>query len=379
MARYPSLVALLLAVACDGSPTRRESLSAAALPQWRLDSVPLYVLGGPAASPAEIWTNFGDVARFDSGTLIIGDTYTGEVRLFDRSGKHVQTLGGRGDGPGEFREMWGVYLAPDDTVWAIDNPTGRIHAFKDGTYQRTMRIERIGLAGMMGSRPVGLATKPPTGPVDALGRPRRDPGLIRDAAYLLVQDEHGNDADTLAEVLRSESYLSTARNWETPLLARSSYIAVGRNFVAKGDGADTLVVVFGARGDTLGILPVAAITGEAFSKLVEARRASRLAQGRTAEEIAAIKAMLDQMPPVDRITDITALVAGADGNIWVRRVFLPQDSVAEWRVFSASGTAVASARIPVGYRLRHISGDEVIVSYRDDTDVTRVALFRILR
>jgi hypothetical protein len=154
---------------------------------------------------------------------------------------------------------------------------------------------------------------------------------------------------------------------------------VGSSFVAKGDGGDTLVVVLGERGDTLGTIHVAPITGDAFNTLVSARREYRVAQGGSAAEVTGIKAMLEEMPLADRLTDISALVAADDMHVWLRRVFLPNDSIAEWRVYSATGAAVAKLQIPTRYRLRHISNNGVVATYRDETDVTRVALFRVLK
>ena len=71
----------------------------------------------------------------------VADYQSGEIRVFDREGNFVQTIGRRGEGPGEFRVLAGVVWDRGSSVlWAVDAGGRRFNVF-----------DRAGL---------GLATQP---------------------------------------------------------------------------------------------------------------------------------------------------------------------------------------------------------------------------
>ena len=80
--------------------------------------------GGPDA--------FGDAAfaTVDAlDRLWIVDSQANEVRVFDGEGRFVRTVGGRGEGPGEFMGLGGVLHGPDGEMWAEDDLLDRYEIF----------------------------------------------------------------------------------------------------------------------------------------------------------------------------------------------------------------------------------------------------------
>lgn len=92
----------------------------------------------------DVFGTIKDFAVDDKGAIHIVDVQALEIRVFDRDGRHRYTMGGPGRGPGEFRNIWGITLAPDGKLWVLDNRLARWSIFDrtgafDRTYHRPMR------------------------------------------------------------------------------------------------------------------------------------------------------------------------------------------------------------------------------------------------
>ena len=67
--------------------------------------------------------------------IYVLDYVTQEIYVFDSEGGFVRTLGGQGDGPGEFRNALGPAIGPGDTLWVGDQRAPRYSIFgPDGTF-----------------------------------------------------------------------------------------------------------------------------------------------------------------------------------------------------------------------------------------------------
>ncbi len=67
-----------------------------------------------------------------SGRLFVADNVSQQIYLFDAQGHALDTLGGHGEGPGEFKMgLWGLAYAPStDVLYAFETISNRIHAWK---------------------------------------------------------------------------------------------------------------------------------------------------------------------------------------------------------------------------------------------------------
>ncbi|NBC02314.1 MAG: 6-bladed beta-propeller, partial [Bacteroidetes bacterium] len=61
----------------------------------------------------------------EEGTIYIADRASKQIKLFDEEGNHLNNLGGRGRGPGEFQDMEWMELAPGGDLVFMDR--GRLH------------------------------------------------------------------------------------------------------------------------------------------------------------------------------------------------------------------------------------------------------------
>ena len=87
------------------------------------------------------------VAADSRDNIFILDYLTQEIHVFDAEGGFLRTLGGQGEGPGEFRDALGPAIAPGDTLWVADQRAPRYSLFgPDGTFIGT-RIRRGAASG----------------------------------------------------------------------------------------------------------------------------------------------------------------------------------------------------------------------------------------
>lgn len=84
-----------------------------------LNADAVLALGADAEGP-ELFGSIMDVAVDDQGNIFVFDVQGQEVHVFDRDGAFVQVVGGRGDGPSEFRSANGIEASADGRLLVSD-------------------------------------------------------------------------------------------------------------------------------------------------------------------------------------------------------------------------------------------------------------------
>ncbi|MCY4571728.1 MAG: hypothetical protein OXF01_02910 [Gemmatimonadetes bacterium] len=69
---------------------------------WRLTPDPLLTIGVVAGEPEYEFSYVVGAFRLAPDTIVVLDDDAGELRFYDGLGNHIRTVGGRGEGPGEF-------------------------------------------------------------------------------------------------------------------------------------------------------------------------------------------------------------------------------------------------------------------------------------
>lgn len=87
---------------------------------WTLSAEPEVRIGSPDASGPDQLHQVRDAAFLPGDRIAVVNGQTDEVRIFDMDGTHVWTLGGTGEGPGEFTQPWKVYPGPADSLLVVD-------------------------------------------------------------------------------------------------------------------------------------------------------------------------------------------------------------------------------------------------------------------
>ncbi len=65
------------------------------------------------------------------------------IQRFDKNGSYLQTIGGRGQGPGEFEDPMSIHVDLKDNIYLCDVRRRNLHVFeKDGKFKETIRLTR---------------------------------------------------------------------------------------------------------------------------------------------------------------------------------------------------------------------------------------------
>ncbi len=84
--------------------------------------------------------NVGAIAVDSEENIFVLDGGECRIQKFDKNGIFLQTIGQKGQGPGEFEQPGGLFLDSEDLIYARDSLRRIIHIFgKDGRYKRTIK------------------------------------------------------------------------------------------------------------------------------------------------------------------------------------------------------------------------------------------------
>ena len=110
---------------------------------WQLTAA--FRLGSVEGNGPDVFARIIAIEADQAGHVYVLDNVAQEVRVFDRTGEYVRTLGRPGEGPGEFRGANGMGWGPDGLLWVVDQRLNRFTSF-DST------------GALVGSRRVPMST-----------------------------------------------------------------------------------------------------------------------------------------------------------------------------------------------------------------------------
>ncbi len=149
-ARAMTAVAILLAAACGGGDGSADSGVLPDVPTFE-GTIDLEI-GEFEGDDPYLFTYIGHVATDEQGRIIVADTRTSEIRVFEPDGRFAYRFGGPGEGPGELTDPSFLEFGPDDGLWVREST--RFSAFSldsaGAEFQRVVRSPNVGMVGVMG-------------------------------------------------------------------------------------------------------------------------------------------------------------------------------------------------------------------------------------
>ncbi|HEX2168146.1 MAG TPA: hypothetical protein VHG09_13010, partial [Longimicrobiales bacterium] len=213
------------------------------LPTWSVDSTPALDLGGLGGSEEVVLFRVTGAYRLSDGRVVVADGGSSELKVFDDEGALTGTIGGPGEGPGEFRRLSYVGLLPGDSVVVWDMGQARLTVFgPDGVRARDFHIgatpesPRSSVSGVFAD-----GSMLSRGFIDLGGRV--PDGLERHRSAVLHLTPAGMLADSIGIIPTGETYFRAFEggfSFYTPPFARTTEVVASgdRVHVADSDRAE---------------------------------------------------------------------------------------------------------------------------------------------
>ena len=337
---------------------------------WRIGSEPAVTIGTAGGDPAYELFGVGGVMRLADGRIVVANAGTGELRLYDSAGVHLESWGGRGDGPGEFGAMapGGVEPWPGDSLMATDSFSSRISIFSaDGTFGRVLRLQG-GYRRVVGPLPDGRVFA-----ATLTSFERGEPGtseLIRpDLEYGILQADGSVQRD-LGAYRGSELYLvNTAGGPPFPRpypFNRRAFAFVWGDLVVITTNDCYEIRAYRADGSLVRIV----------RREHEARAPTRAdlrdyVARQNPDRPDALDAVAD-MPLVEAFPAFARVLVDRLGYLWIEEYRLPGETHRLWTVFDPEGRALGLVEMPGSFAAWKIGEDYILGTRQDELDIEYV-------
>lgn len=354
-----------------------------AVSQWRLRTEPAVRIGVVEGDSVYQLFNARSAYRRPDGSLVVANSGSREIRFYDGTGRHLRSVGRRGQGPGEYGYLRWARPYRGDSMVSLDGTTTRITVSDaQGRYARSFTPEAPG------ERPIAYVV-----------------GIFPDGSFLA---QYGERAATSQDSTRVERPAISYGLW-TPdgAFVREVRAFSGEDQFIRADGRSvsvaplpfgrqTTVAVF---GDHVLVAENSAPEISLFDqdgRLVRIVRApwarpplsDRDAQAHRQEQLASIeptpfadlqRASIRATPYPELLPFYGEVVVDADRNIWVQGPPTPGRNTDRWLVFSEAGTYAGWIAIPRSLRVTQIDSDAIVGIATDDLGVQYVEVYPIER
>lgn len=324
----------------------------------------------------------GVSARFHpNGSLWILERVTREIRVFDpASGGHLFTFGGRGDGPGEFRQSWLLGFDAEGSAYVYDYRHRRLSVFSEGgELQRSQELpSSLGIAprplhvNRMGTL-LGQITQ-------ALERTPADGSTMQDTLRTWTMPLDGTAPALVSQTPGALWYFHGGAQVVVPHADGSLRgFRDGRVYVTDHTGKASYSV-YGPAGLERRVEIDRAprrIDGLSATEFVEQLRRVRASESR----VEFYEKHLSDMPIPEAQRAWDALVVTDEGGAWLLRAgdteaatagVPPEDRA--WDVFDAEGVFVGPIRLPANVSPVQVSGQSVLTIVGDEMGRSTVAI-----
>lgn len=348
---------------------------------WRIGPEPLLSIGQVEGEEPYLFERVFGIEMLSDGRIVIGDDGAKELRVFDQQGNHLETWGGRGEGPGEFGgiQLWGMARLPGDSimVWGFLWPELTVFG-PDGQFARRFIPERA----QWDSRGRMRHLVPSTVSGDGLILANQDilymhPGLVE------VWDAGGELRGSLGEHPGQEVIRHGGRDTDPVMFARYAFrrswgdlfiINTNHRYEFRAfalDGSLARIVRLDHELRTPTRAHVAAYTDEELS-WISSERADRLAERRRE---------LRDMAVAEHLPAFSFVSTDALDHLWVYEYEAPGEETPDAlvTVFDPEGRALGYFEIPEGMFVYEAGEDYILGKVRDELGVETVHIWSLDR
>ena len=358
---------------------------------WRIGTQPSVSIGEFEGDDPYILHEANDAVMLPDRRVVVANTATDEIRLYDAEGLHQTTWGGTGGGPAEFQALAGIALWPGDSILAWEprrSSSGRADPWGGSVFDlvgnlgRSFRIEsgdghglepRVVLASgeILGRRTTGGA----------------EDGYWRmEAAYSLV------DGDGVAGTsFGTHPGLEGFRGVYGGVMLQVARMAFSRG-LHEAEWEGTLVIATDDRYE----LRAYRKSDGALAKLVRREHSTRaptraevveamldafIRAEQPEEVIEMFRPAYDEAPIVEAFPAFRTVLADALGHLWVKE-YTPPDierPAQLWTVFDPEGRVLGFVETPSELEVFEIGADYLLGRATDEIGIERIQVWELER
>lgn len=345
---------------------------------WQIGLDPTLVIGALGSSPEESLYQPQGIAYLSDGRVAVADGGLGRSRVsvFSAGGHHLRTLGGTGDGPGEFRWVTSLRAGPDDSLYAFDAQLQRLTVFSaDGLLARTASFRiPTSVVGSDGLFSVGRLS-------DGVwvGRGMESvsaavPGEIRRDTVAVGLLDGGLRGFRPLEYLPGlmTTRIADGRFGAPPFTPRVLDAAWGRCVFVTATETPS-ISVYSSTGQLVvrfdGPGKPRPVTQQHLDSLLEsrARDASEVTKSR-------VRQWIEESTHPDRLPYFNQMLVDEWGQLWLQVYEPPNGPGTRWLVISQSGRELGTAILPERIRVFAVSRVGVLLTRSGEFDEPRVEL-----
>ena len=315
--------------------------------------------------------------RLKDGRVVIADGGSSLLRFYDESGRHSLSVGGQGEGPGQFRWLYTVALLSSESLVTYDGILHRATIFDvNGNIGRTTPIERRGgllvVGALQDGSLVGMR-------LDALIG-RFGPGVSVDSGDYVAYGLDGA-VDTIARFPRFEVFFHEGRPSVLDALAlgRTAYGATGDDRVYLGWNDSYEIGSYSRAGKLLQLTRLNMSGRPLTADMIEAYTAERVAGVRGESQRRRLEEYLSANPWPENLPAFREMRIDRRGNLWVEDYPAPGTSMNFWSVFDVEGFFLGRVTMPAEFSPLDIGPDYVLGVWRDADDVEHVRMYELVK
>ena len=349
---------------------------------WRVGPEPSASIGALEGEEPYL-LHWATATMLPDGRVAVRDGGSNEVRLFDRSGSHLATWGGQGEGPGEFSFLSHVAPWPGDSLVAWYSQGLSISVFDaSGNFGRSFSLRSTQTESWL--RPDPVAARP-DGTILSLNAPE-----AADTAVVEIWDGGGALSASLGVHPHWTVYFETDERGNR-YLSRPAYgsrlvVTLWGELVAIGHTSRYEIKALRADGSLAQIVRrdhVLRAPEEADLAQYVEEQMSVLTESPSfpVESLPDARRSFESTPPAETFPAFSSVMADAEGNLWVEEYDYPREErpVPLWSVFDPEGRMLGFIEIPRNLTIRGIGEDYILGWTRDDFGVEYIQLWPLDR
>ncbi len=356
---------------------------------WRVPGEPELVIGTLAGPPEEQFVEIAAAARQSDGDIVLADRGAAAVRLYNREGLFLRTLGGQGSGPGEYRDPASVLVTVGDSITVWDDQLYRSTRYDpSGNRVAIHTLDRATLA---------KAVEPPLYPGPGMPLPNGDvlvrlvekakdqlSGVFRASSGLLRAEKALRHVDTVVFFGDVEQVGLEAPFGSFPVrapLARKTSIAHGGDSlrICVGTQRQPQVQCFGPGGSSMLVRWSGEPGPVREEDMTRWREETLEALGdKLAED--QVRPLLRKVPRPTQRPPYSDIHLDEPGNLWVR-LGPTRKGPPSWidhGVFDSQGALLGTVLLPP-IRVLEIGRDYVLGVHNDELEVEYLHLYPLVK